>query len=182
MKFWTASNLGFWQDVARDLSAAKKLSLADNARMFALLNVGIANTFVVDWDAKFTYNLWRPVTAIRNGDQDGNDATERDAGWTSLNANPLYPEYPSQAAMVAGVATGILEAVFGPKPAGPVTITDVADPKLQRRFADVQQLADEIRKVRVWGGIHFRNSVDVGYDMGRKIAVVLVENALKPSN
>jgi len=77
---------------------------------------------------------------------------------------------------------GRIEAVFGPKPAGPVTITDVADPKLQRRFADVQQLADEIRNVRVWGGIHFRNSVDVGYDMGRKIAVVLVENTLKPSN
>lgn len=182
VRFWTASNLGFWQDVARDLSAAKKLSLPDNARMFALLNMGIANTFVVDWDAKFTYNLWRPVTAIRNGDQDGNDATERDAGWTSLNANPPYPEYPSQAAMVAGVSMGILEAVLGPKPAVPVTITDVADPKLQRRFTDVQQLADEIRNVRVWGGIHFRNSVDVGDDMGRKIAVFLVENALKPTN
>ena len=98
VKFWTQANLGpVWQEVARQLSAEKKLSLADNARLFALLNMGIANTFITDWDAKFTYNFWRPVTAIRNGDQDGNDATERDAGWTSLNANPMHPEYPSQA-------------------------------------------------------------------------------------
>lgn len=170
VKFWTAANLGFWQDVARDLSADKKLALADNARFFALLNMGIANTFIIDWDAKFAYNFWRPVTAIRNGDQDGNDATERDAGWTSLNANPMYPEYPSQAAIVAGVSMGILEAVFGPNPPTPVVITDVADPRVQRRFANVQQLSDEIRDVRVWGGIHFRTSVDVGYDRGRRIA------------
>ena len=58
---------------------------------------GYANTFINDWDAKFTYNFWRPVTAIRNGDIDGNDATERDAGWTPLNETPMHPEYPSQA-------------------------------------------------------------------------------------
>ena len=182
VRFWTAANLGFWHDVTRQLSAAKNLSLAENARLFALLNMGIANTFIIDWDAKFTYNFWRPVTAIRNGDQDGNDATERDAGWTSLNATPLHPEYPSQAAIIAGVAMGILEAVFGANPATPVVATDVVDPKLQRRFANVQQLSDEIRNVRVWGGVHFRTSVDVGYDMGRKIAVDLVENSLKPTN
>ena len=95
---------------ARQLSAAKKLSLAENARLFALLNMGIANTFITDWDAKFTYNFWRPVTAIRNGDQDGNDATERDAGWTPLNATPMHPEYPSQAAIIAGVSHGRLRS------------------------------------------------------------------------
>ena len=164
------------------LSAAKKLSLAENARLYALLNMGIANTFIIDWDAKFTYNFWRPVTAIRNGDQDGNDATERDAGWTSLNATPMHPEYPSQAAIIAGVSTGIFESVFGANPSTPVVVSDVADPKIQRRYANIQQLAEEIRNVRVWGGIHFRTSVDVGYDMGRKIAVFLVENSIKPTN
>ena len=130
-----AAQLGpVWQDAARDLSAAKKLSLAENARLYALLNMGIANTFIIDWDAKFTYNFWRPVTAIRNGDQDGNDATERDAGWTSLNATPMHPEYPSQATIIAGVSMGILESVFGANPT-PVVVSDVADPKIQRRYA-----------------------------------------------
>jgi hypothetical protein len=115
VKFWTQANIGpSWQAAARELSAAKGLGLADNARLFALLNMGVANTFITDWDAKFTYNFWRPVTAIRNGDMDGNDATERDPGWTPLNATPMHPEYPSQAAIICGLAVGVLEAVFGP--------------------------------------------------------------------
>jgi hypothetical protein len=157
------------------------LSLAENARLFALLNMGIANTFINDWDAKFTYNFWRPVTAIRNGDQDGNDATERDAGWTSFNAVPMHPEYPSQAAIVAGAAIGVIEAVFGAVPQVPVVASDLMDPKLQRRYGSVQQMADETMEVRIWGGIHFRNSLQVGYDMGKKIATYLVENSLKPA-
>ena len=181
VKFWTQATRPAWQEVARELSAAKKLSLAENARLFALLNMGMANTFITDWDAKFTYNLWRPVTAIRNGDQDGNDATERDAGWTPLNATPMHPEYPSQAAIIAGVSMGIFEAVFGANPSTPVVASDLIDPKLQRRFATVE-MADEVQNVRVWGGIHFRNSLEVGYQMGRKIAVFLVENSIKPMN
>jgi hypothetical protein len=183
VKFWTQANLGPpWQDAARILSAEKKLTVAENARLFALLNMGIANTFVIDWDAKFHYNRWRPMTAIRNGDQDGNDATERDAGWTPLNANPMHPEYPSQAAIIAGVSVGILEAVFGANPSTPVVATDLNDRKVQRRYANIRELADEINNVRVWGGIHFRTSLEVGYDMGRRIAVHMVENSLKPMN
>src|SRR4030095_12435487 len=107
-------------------------SLDENARLFALLSMGIANTFITDWDAKFYYNFWRPVTAIRNGDIDGNDATERDAGWTPLNATPMHPEYPSQAAIIAGVGVAVLEPVFGPRPAIPFTTSDLIDPKVTR--------------------------------------------------
>ena len=182
VKFWTQVNFGpVWQEAARQLSVAKNLSLAENARLFALLNMGTANTFITDWDAKFTYNFWRPVTAIRNGDQDGNDATERDPGWTPLNATPMHPEYPSQAAIMAGVSMGILEAVFGQDLSMPVVVSDLMDPKVQRRFANLQAMSDESRNVRIWGGIHFRNSLDVGYQMGRKIAVFLLENSLKPT-
>jgi hypothetical protein len=182
VKFWTQTNFGpAWEDAARQLSDAKKLSLAENARLFALLNMGIANTFIADWDAKFTYNFWRPITAIRNADLDGNDATERDPGWTSLNANPMHPEYPSQAAIIAGLAMGVFESVFGPNPATPIVATDATDPKLQRRFTNIRAMADEVQNVRVWGGIHFRTSLEVGYDMGQKIADYLIENSLKPN-
>ena len=101
--------------------------------------------------------------------------------WTSLNAVPMHPEYPSQAGIIAGVSIGVLEAVFGPRPELPVTATDLMDLKLQRRFGNVQQMADEVQDVRVWGGIHFRNSLQVAYDMGQKIAVFLVANSLKPT-
>jgi hypothetical protein len=183
VKFWTQANLGpAWQAAARQLSAAKGLTLAENARLFALLNMGLANTFINDWDAKFTYNFWRPITAIRNGDMDGNDATERDPGWTPLNDTPMHPEYPSQASIICGVAIGVLESVFGPKPAIAITSTDVMNPNLKRQFKSIGELDEEHRNVRVWGGIHFRNSLDVGYDMGRKIAAYLVDNSLKPAS
>lgn len=183
VKFWTQLNfLPAWQEAARQLSAAKNLSVAENARLFALLNMGIANTVITDWDAKFTYNFWRPITAIRNGDQDGNDATERDANWSPLNATPMHPEYPSAAAIIAGVSMGVLEAVFGANPSTPVVASDLLDPKAQRRFATAKEMADEVRNVRIWGGIHFRNSLDVGYEMGRKTADILVEKSIKPVN
>jgi hypothetical protein len=182
VKFWTQANLGpAWQEAARQMAAAKGLNLADNARLFALLNMGVANTFINDWDAKFTYNFWRPVTAIRNGDQDGNDATEREAGWTPLNDTPMHPEYPSQAAIICGVAIGVFDSVFGPNVNIPVTASDLMDAKLKRQFANVKQMSDEHGNVRVWGGIHFRNSLDVGYDMGTKIAAHLVANSLTPA-
>ena len=183
VKFWTQANLGpAWQAAARQLSAAKGLTLTENARLFALLNMGVANTFINDWDAKFTYNFWRPITAIRNGDMDGNDATERDPGWTPLNDTPMHPEYPSQASIICGVVIGVLESVFGPRPAIAVTATDVMNPNLKRQFENIGELDEEHRNVRIWGGIHFRNSLDVGYDMGRKIAAYLVDNSLKPAS
>ena len=149
-------------------------------RVFALLSMGLANCFIVDWDAKFTYNYWRPLTAIRNGDQDGNDATERDAGWVPLNATPMHPEYPSQAGINAGAAAGVLESVFGTGPAS-FTTTDIGDARLQRRFTGIRQMVEEHEEVRIWGGIHFRNSLKVGETMGRKIADHLVTNYLKPA-
>jgi len=179
--FWGTPNLGAsWQSAARQLAEAKKLDLSDTARLLALLEMAVANSFIADWDAKFTYNFWRPITAIRNGDLDGNDGTERDPGWTPLNTTPMHPEYPSQAAIGAGVAVAILESVFGSSQGVTIVATDVADPKVQRRFKSVAELGEEHRNVRVWGGIHFRNSLDVGNDMGKRIAAYVLENALKP--
>ena len=181
VKFWTQANLpNGWHTAARELTLARNLPLADSARFFALLNMAIANTFINDWDAKFTYNYWRPVTAIRNGDVDGNDATERDAGWTSLNDTPMHPEYPSQAAIISGAAIVIMESVFGPKPAMRFTIVDFADPNVKREVASINEMDLEHRNVRVWGGIHFRYSLDVVYDMGSKGAAYLIENSIKP--
>ena len=181
VRFWSQGNFGpSWNEVARQLSARKALSLADSARLFALLNMGIANTFITDWDAKFHYNFWRPVTAIRNGDQDGNDATERDAGWTPLNITPMHPEYPSQAAIQVGVALGVLDPVFGSGAVPAFTVTDMVDPRLQRQFTSITQLGEEQGLVRIWGGIHFRNTLEVSEVMGKKLAAHLLATCMTP--
>jgi len=181
VRFWQQGNFfTAWYQAAAQISARKGLGLAENARLFALLSMGIANCYILDWDAKFHYQSWRPLTAIRNGDQDGNDATERDAGWLPLNATPMHPEYPAQAAINAGTARSILESVFGTGPES-FTITDAGDARLQRRFDSLAQMAEEHKEVRIWGGIHFRNSVNVGEAMGRKLAEHLVANYMKPA-
>jgi hypothetical protein len=180
--FWRNANFGpTWQQVARELATAKELPLPESARLFALLNMALANNYILNWDAKFTYLMWRPVTAIRNGDKDGNDATEVDPAWTSLNTTPLHPEYPSQAAINATVSAAILESLFGPVTALPFTATDVADPKRTRQFKSIADMVEEQKNVRVWGGVHFRTGLDVAADMGRKIAAYMIENTLKPA-
>ena len=182
VRFWPTLWLALgWQAAARQLAVARELPLDECARFFALLNMASANSFITDWDAKFTYNFWRPVTAIRNGDQDGNDATDRDATWTPLVPTPMHPEYPSQAAISAGVMMGVMGALFGPNPALPITIADPTDAKQTRTLSGIAQMAEEHNNVRVWGGIHFRNSLVVATEMGRKIAAYVVENAIKPS-
>jgi hypothetical protein len=168
VKFWTQANfLPCWFQAAAQLSASRGLGLADNARLFALLAMAEGNAFILEWDAKFHYNFWRPVTAIRNGDNDGNDATERDPGWVPLNATPMHPEYPSQAAIVAGVGSAALGLVGATDM--PVTITDSADAKIVRSFPSLASLAEEQRLVRVWGGIHFRTSLEVSDGLGKEI-------------
>ena len=179
--FWRNANFGpSWQALARQLATSNELGLAECARLFALLNMGLSNNYILNWDAKYTYNFWRPVTAIRNGDMDGNDATERDAAWTPLNPTPLHPEYPSQATINATVASAILESVFGPATAAPFTVTDIANPKRTRQFKNITEMVEEQKNVRVWGGVHYRTAITVGADMGRKVAAYMIENSLKP--
>ncbi len=181
VRFWAQGNLFVaWYQAAGQISGRKGLALADSARLFALLSMGIANCYILDWDAKFHYQFWRPLTAIRNGDQDGNSATERDAGWLPLNATPMHPEYPSQAGINAGAARSILESVFGTGPES-FSVTDAGDARLQRRFDSLAQMAEEHKEVRIWGGIHFRNSLEVGEAMGRKLGDYLVASAMKPT-
>jgi hypothetical protein len=93
----------------------------------------------------------------------------------------MHPEYPSQAAIICGVAVGVLESVFGPKPAIPFTVVDLFESNLKRQFSSIAELEEEQMNVRIWGGIHFRNSLEVGYDMGKKIAAYLLENSPKPT-
>jgi hypothetical protein len=180
--FWGNVNFGAaWQAAARELAMKNEMPLAECARLFALLNMGLANAYVLNWDAKYTYNFWRPVTAIRNGDQDSNDATERDAAWTSFNPTPMHPEYPSQATYNAMTALAVLESVFGPLKAIPFTATDVRDPKRTRQFASLIDMAEEQKDVRIWGGVHYRFAIRASEDVAPKAAAYLIENTLKPA-
>jgi hypothetical protein len=141
----------------------------------------VADSYIAGFKIRYVYDFWRPVTAIRNGDQDGNDATERDAGWTSFNPTPMHPEYPSQATLNATIVSAVLESVFGPVKAIPFTATDVRDPKRTRQFSSLADMAEEQKNVRVWGGVHYSFAIRTSEDVGRKVAAYMLENSLKPA-
>ncbi len=130
-------------------------------------------------DAKYTYNFWRPVTAIRNGDRDGNDATERDPAWEPLIATPMHPEYPCAHCVTQTAVATVLAAVFGDT-VPTFTLSSPTAPGVTRSFTRLSDYAAEVTNARIYDGVHYRTSGNVGAAMGRQIGVYLAENLLTP--
>jgi hypothetical protein len=179
-RFWTVVGPPSWNQVVRSLALSKPLALVDNARLFALVNMAASDSFVAVFDAKYAYNFWRPITAIRNADIDGNDATSLDPEWLPLVDTPLHPEYPCAHCISAGAIGEVLEAQFGKGEVPPITMTSPTAPGVTHRWTRISDYVQEVDNARIWGGIHYRNSTQVGEAMGRKIGALAVQNFLKP--
>jgi hypothetical protein len=179
-RFWVLVGTPAWNQAARSLSASKPQPLAESARLFAHLNMAIADAYLAVFDAKYQYNFWRPITAIRNGDRDGNDATERDAGWTPVIDTPLHPEYPCAHCTVDGAAGAVLKSVFGTGQVEEFTLTFADMPGITRRYTSIQQLEEEVSMARIWGGVHFRTSNEVGHALGKQVGDYVLSNYFRP--
>jgi hypothetical protein len=171
-----------WSPILRQLAARPGRTALDNARLFALTSMVAADAFIAVFDAKYAYNFWRPITAIRNGDRDDNDATVQEIGWLPLVETPLHPEYPCAHCIVAGTVGAVLEAEFGAGRIGPMTMTSPTLPGVTRSWERIADIVEEISNARVWGGIHFRSSTRVGEDMGRAIGEFALARALRPAH
>jgi hypothetical protein len=140
-----------------------------NARLFATVAQAMDDAMIAVMDAKYTYNQWRPVTAIRNCDTDGHDGTERDAAWAPLIETPLHPEYPCAHCILAATVGTVLKAE-GREQALPVLAT--SSPTAQgvvRRWNSPDAFMQEVAQARIYGGVHYRNSTEVGLAMGQRI-------------
>ena len=179
-RFWVLSGTYAWNEAAREIVKARPLSTMESARLFALLNIAISDAFVAIFDAKYQYNFWRPVTAIRNGDIDGNDATERDHAWTPLIATPVHPEYPCAHCVADGSGGAVLKSFFGKDSLPDFTLTYSEMPGVQRKYTSIQQLEDEVAMARIWGGVHYRTSNEVGNALGRTVGEYVMEHYLRP--
>jgi membrane-associated phospholipid phosphatase len=182
--FWAGNTPLYWNRIASQIATARNLSLTENAHLFAQLNLAMADAGIACWDAKYRYVFWRPITAIRGGDTDENDATVVDANWTPwLDAlptgTPAHPEYPSGHSTVSGAAAFILEAAFGDNT--PFTVTsEVPIVKLSTRsFSSFSAATAEIADARVFGGIHYRNSCVQGNTVGRAVADYVLSHAMR---
>jgi hypothetical protein len=178
-RVWELTGPGLHNPILRQLAATKQLDLLDNARLFALYAMAMADSYIAVFDAKYTFNFWRPVTAIRNGDMDSNDATERDPAWESLIATPMHPEYPCAHCINSAAGASVLEAFFGDTVPF-FSLTSPAVPEVTRRFSRLSDYVRESIDARVYDGVHYRTSGEVGAGMGRKIGEYTMQNYLKP--
>jgi hypothetical protein len=180
-RFWLATDGRVFYPLVRQLAAAKKLSVIDSARLYALSAVARADSLIAVFDAKYHYEFWRPVTAIRNGDIDGNSATERDPAWRPIDATPMHPEYPCAHCIESAALAGVIEGVFGTAEIPEVTLTSPTAPGVVHRWTNVRAFTDEVSQARIWAGFHWRFSTKVGQDMGHRIGAYVAENLMQPS-
>lgn len=179
-RFWEQLGPPAWNQVARSLSGRRPLALADNARTFALLNVALFDAYLAVFDAKYHYNFWRPITAIRNGDQDGNPATERDPAWRPLIDTPPHPEYPCAHCAADGAAAVVLTAAFGDRQSPAFVLDYRAMPGTTREYGSIREMVNEVSMARIWGGVHYRNSNEAGEKLGASVAQHVWSTMLPP--
>ncbi|MFN9771986.1 MAG: vanadium-dependent haloperoxidase [Burkholderiales bacterium] len=168
-QFWDYSLPPVYYGVVRSVALMPGRDAVANAWLYAIVAQGMDDAMIAVLDAKYHYNFWRPVTAIRNADLDGNAATDRDAGWVSLIEAPLHPEYPSAHSILAATVGTILQSEVGRQPVQLSTSSPTAK-GATRRWSAIEDFIQEVGMSRVYGGIHYRFSNEAGIAMGRKLA------------
>ena len=164
--------------IARAESKAQGLDLLANARLFALLSIAMADATTSVFEAKYTFNFWRPVTAIREAATDGNPKTTADSTWTPLLVTPAHPEYPSAHSVIDIAAVQVLESVFGQHYT--FSTTSASAPGVVRTFSSFEAYRVDGSLARIYGGIHFRTAIEEGARQGKKIGNWVLETCLRP--
>jgi hypothetical protein len=182
--FWadgagTVTPPGHWNSIAKDVAETRGNTLPQNARLFALLNVAMADAAIAAWDAKYYFNSWRPVTAIRNGDADGNPATTGDPAWSSFLATPPFPDYVSGHSTFSGAAATVLARFYGTDAIAFNTGSDVL-PGVTRSFDRFSAAANEAALSRLYGGIHCRAANEDGLESGIQIGEWAFTHVMQP--
>ena len=181
-RFWLITGPQSTDPIVRQLVAAKKMSLIDSARFMALADIALADAYIAVLDAKYHYDFWRPITAIRNGDMDDNPKTERDPTWQPIDNTPMHPEYPCAHCIGSAALAAVVEALFGTADIPEVAMTSSTAPGVTHRWTNLRAFADEVADARIWAGFHYRFSAQVGQDMGRKIGVHVVKTLMQPAS
>jgi len=185
--WWESSPLG-WNRIARTISTDKRLDLWESARLFGLLNMALADGYIGSFDTKYHYNYWRPVTAIRAADTDGNPRTSADPTWTPLVTTPPIPDYDSAHAVQGGAGSTVLKRFFGTDRIGFTTCSltlpagsTCTDPSpVTRSYASFSAAAQENGISRILVGFHFRKAVEEGIEHGDRIGDLAVDRFLRP--
>lgn len=179
-RFWLLTGPLSTHPLHRQIALRKEMSVIDSARFMTVVTAAEADAMIAVMDAKYKYAFWRPITAIRNGDIDGNAATERDATWLPIDNTPMHPEYPCAHCIVSSAVASAVEAMLGTADIPEVTMTSPTAPGVTHRWTNVNAYADEVAVARIAAGFHYRFSTVVGQDMGRQIGLHAVKTIMQP--
>jgi hypothetical protein len=170
--FWEETRPLVYHPVVRSVALQPGRSVEQNARLFAAATMAADDALIAVFDAKYTYNFWRPVTAIRNGG--GSKSLKVDTGWAPFINTPMHPEYPCAHCVVSGAIASVLEAETGNAPVTLSSSSPTAN-NAKREWRSVAEFAEEVQMARIYDGVHYRNSAQVGSDLGRKVGRTAVE-------
>jgi membrane-associated phospholipid phosphatase len=173
--------LPLYNTAARQVSEAQGKTISENARIFALLNMAIFDGAIAVFDTKYFYNLWRPVTAIREGDRDKNRRTDPDPNWLPLIDTPPFPSYPSGHGGIGAAARRVLEEMFG-EDGHTITLSNSLLPEVVLHYASWKQIADDVAYARIYGGIHYRFDQEGGASLGSQVGEYILRHKLRPVN
>jgi len=177
-RFWNGAIQNYWNEITQTAAAAHDLTTAQSARLFALLNLTLADGVIAFYDAKYTYDFWRPVTAIRAADTDNNPETLADPNWLPevINTAP-DPSYPGAHAVISAAGAAVLVSVLK-KDEFDFNVTSEVMPGVERSFERLSAAAEEATLSRIFAGAHFRFDLTTGQQLGREVADFVVDNFL----
>jgi hypothetical protein len=179
-RFWEATLPPIYHGIVRSVANVPGREVTQNARLFEVVTQAADDALIAVFDAKYHYNFWRPITAIRNGDIDGNDATDRDPSWMPFIDTPMHPEYPCAHCIIAGAIGAVLQAEVGGGPMPTLTTTSPTAKGAARSWTRIEDFTREVSNARVWDGVHYRNSTEVGTAMGKEIGAIAAAKLLGP--
>ncbi|HEV3447643.1 MAG TPA: vanadium-dependent haloperoxidase [Gemmataceae bacterium] len=179
--FWADSGPVLWQNALRYISGSYLNDIGDSARMYALAEAALADAQIACWDTKYFYDFWRPITAIRLGDQDGNPLTDVDPNWQPLIDTPNFPEYPSGHADISGAVSHMLQLFFRSDVLSfQMTTTNALALQKTRTFTRLSQAEQEVVDARAYSGIHYRHSDTTARAQGRRVANWVFRHYFRP--
>ena len=179
-RFWVLVGPRSTHPLPRQVAIARNMNVLDTARFMALVSVATMDAMIAVFDAKYKYEFWRPITAIRNGDIDGNPATERVATWQPIDATPMHPEYPCAHCITSSAIATVIEAVLGTDEIPEVALTSPFAPGVTHRFTNLRAYTEEVANARIYAGFQYRSSTVVGREMGQNIGDWVVKSVMQP--
>jgi hypothetical protein len=179
-RFWEATAPPIYHGLVRSVANAPGRDVTQNARLFAAVTQAAEDALIAVFDAKYHYGFWRPITAIRNADIDDNEATARDPSWTPFIDTPMHPEYPCAHCIVSGAIGTVLQADIGTDPVPTLTTTSYTAEGAARSWKNLEDFMQEVANARIYDGVHYRNSTEVGTAMGRQVGQLAAAKFLQP--